>query len=92
MASSGPSGTEGRRVVKTLTADVFGSVQGVGFRWFVQRAGLRLGLEVSAENRDDGTVHVVARGSEDRLMKLVDELRRGSPHSSVERVDYSITG
>jgi acylphosphatase len=47
---------------------------------------------VSAENRDDGTVHVVARGSEDRLMKLVDELRRGSPHSSVERVDYSITG
>ena len=78
--------------MKTLTADVFGSVQGVGFRWFVQRAGLRLGLEVSAENHDDGSVHVVARGSEDRLMKLVDELRRGSPHSSVECVDYSITG
>ena len=81
-----------RGAMKTLTADVFGVVQGVGFRMFVQRAGGCLGLEVSAENRDDGSVHVEACGSEERLLKLVEELRRGSPHSSVERVDYSIAG
>jgi len=76
--------------MKTLTADVSGRVQGVGFRSFVEQAAARLGLDARAENIDDGTVHVVASGDEHQLMRLVDLLKHGNRYSSVERVDYTI--
>lgn len=76
--------------MKTLTADVSGMVQGVGFRYFVGQAAAGLGLEARADNMDDGTVHVVASGDEPQLLRLVELLRKGSRYSSVERVEYSI--
>jgi acylphosphatase len=39
---------------------------------------------------DDGTVHVVASGDEQRLLRLVALLRQGSRYSFVDRVDYTI--
>jgi acylphosphatase len=39
---------------------------------------------------DDGTVHIVASGDEQRLLRLVELLRQGSRYSSVDRVDYTI--
>ena len=41
-----------------LVANVRGSVQGVGFRWFVQREAARLGLDGWVANRSDGSVEV----------------------------------
>ncbi|HOV50882.1 MAG TPA: acylphosphatase [Candidatus Cryosericum sp.] len=76
--------------MKKLTADVSGIVQGVGFRYFVGQQADLLGVEASAENMSDGTVHVIAYGDEAQLLRLVEALRRGSRYSSVERVDYSI--
>ena len=52
-----------RRVV----AVVHGVVQGVGFRWFVQREASRLGLTGWTANLVDGTVEVVAEGPEVEL-------------------------
>lgn len=46
-----------------VTAWVRGRVQGVGFRWWVRRRALELGLVGSATNLDDGRVEVVAEGS-----------------------------
>lgn len=40
-----------------------GSVQGVGFRWWVRARALELGLVGTATNLDDGRVEVVAEGS-----------------------------
>lgn len=45
-----------------MTAWVRGRVQGVGFRWWVRRRALELGLVGSATNLDDGRVEVVAEG------------------------------
>ncbi|MGH8823688.1 MAG: acylphosphatase [Jiangellaceae bacterium] len=58
-----------------MTARVDGRVQGVGFRWFVRRVAVELGLAGHATNRPDGTVEVVAEGPRDRCEQLVDTLR-----------------
>jgi acylphosphatase len=77
--------------MKRLVADVTGIVQGVGFRSFVYHSAAQLGVTAVADNMDDGSVHVLASGDEERLLRLVTLLRQGSRYSSVDRVDYTIT-
>ncbi|MCX6097640.1 MAG: acylphosphatase [Caldiserica bacterium] len=77
--------------MKKLVADVSGIVQGVGFRFFVQQTAVQLGIDATADNMNDGTVHIVASGDEQRLLRLVELLRQGSRFSSVDHVDYTIT-
>jgi acylphosphatase len=77
--------------LKNLVADVSGMVQGVGFRHFVEQTAIELGIDARADNMDDGTVHIVASGDEQRLLRLVELVRQGSRYSSVDHVDYVIT-
>lgn len=77
--------------MKNLVADVSGMVQGVGFRHFVEQTAVQLGIDARADNMDDGTVHIVASGDEQRLLRLVELVRQGSRYSSVDHVDYVIT-
>ena len=76
--------------MKSLIADVSGIVQGVGFRHFVQQQAVQLGIDARADNMDDGTVHIIASGDEQRLLRLVELLRQGSRYSSVDHVEYRI--
>ena len=46
---------------------VKGRVQGVGFRWFVQREAAELGLNGWVKNTDQGDVEIVAAGDEASL-------------------------
>src|SRR4051794_8262622 len=59
-----PQGKVARRYL------VHGRVQGVGFRWFVQKQAERLGLKGYTRNLDDGSVEVYAIGSEADLSDL----------------------
>lgn len=63
-----------------------GRVQGVGFRWFVQREAAELNLRGWVRNTDDGDVEVVASGDPEDLDELRMELRKGSRGSRVDRV------
>ena len=69
-----------------LVAVVRGDVQGVGFRWFVEREAARLGLIGWVTNRADGTVEVVAEGHDEALGELVLQLWEGPAGSSVSDV------
>jgi acylphosphatase len=69
-----------------LVATVRGAVQGVGFRWFVEREAARLGLEGWVANQADGSVEVVAEGSDEHLGLLVLQLWEGPTGSSVSDV------
>ncbi len=76
--------------MERLQAEVRGHVQGVGFRWFVQREARRLGLSGWARNLPDGRrVELVAEGDRDVLDQFVEALRRGPAGSRVEAVDTS---
>jgi acylphosphatase len=70
-----------------LKAVVKGEVQGVGFRWAVERQASRLGLTGYAENLPDGTVRVEAEGDPDRLDLLEAFLHQGPRWAEVASVD-----
>lgn len=63
-----------------------GRVQGVGFRWFVQREAAEIGLRGWVRNTDAGDVEVVAAGAEQDLGELEVALRKGSRGSRVDAV------
>jgi len=65
---------------------VKGRVQGVGFRWFVQREAAELGLRGWVRNAEEGHVEVLAAGEPDQLKDLMQALARGSRGSRVDEV------
>jgi acylphosphatase len=65
---------------------VQGRVQGVGFRWFVQREAAEIGLNGWVRNTDDGKVEAVAAGTPEQIAELRESLRKGSRGSRVDRV------
>jgi len=70
-----------------LKAVIRGEVQGVGFRWSVQRKAVELGLTGYAENLPDGSVRVEAEGAPDRLDELEGFLHQGPHWAEVTSVD-----
>lgn len=62
---------------RRLHAVVYGRVQGVGYRATTIDEARRLGLAGWVRNRRDGTVEVLAEGSEPKLKLLIEYLRRG---------------
>jgi len=68
-------------------AVVYGLVQGVNYRYFVQRNAESLGLTGYVCNLDDGSVEVVAEGDKEKLAQLIAKLKAGPRAARVERVD-----
>jgi acylphosphatase len=65
---------------------VKGRVQGVGFRWFVQREAAEIGLRGWVRNTNEGHVEIVAAGDEASLAELKAALQKGSRGSRVDAV------
>ena len=70
-----------------LHAQVYGYVQGVGFRMYVRMEAQRLGVAGWVRNRWDDSVEVTAEGDRARLDVLLEALRRGPAEAEVQRVD-----
>jgi len=68
---------------------VRGRVQGVGFRWFVEREAHILGIAGWVRNNHDGGVEVLAQGTRDQLAGLHGRLREGPRAARVDGVDVS---
>ena len=58
-------------------AVVTGSVQGVGFRFFAERAARETGVTGWVRNRPDGSVETVAEGEPAAVARYVEKLRWG---------------
>jgi acylphosphatase len=65
---------------------VQGRVQGVGFRWYVNREASELCLRGWVRNTEEGDVEVVASGNEADLAELRSSLRRGPRGARVDRL------
>ena len=61
-------------------------MQGVGFRWFVQREAGELNLRGWVRNTEEGEVEVVAAGDPADIDELRESLKRGPRGSRVDRV------
>jgi acylphosphatase len=69
---------------------ISGRVQGVGYRAFAHRTAQRLGVTGWVRNLEDGSVEVLAHGSEDQFLRLEVELKQGPAHALVERLNCRI--
>jgi len=73
----------------SLELIISGTVQGVGFRFFAQRAAQRYSLTGYVMNLQDGRVKVSAEGTQEALSLLVEELKKGTPLSWIEEVQVN---
>lgn len=73
--------------MKEVKLKVFGKVQGVFYRDTVRKKALSLGLSGFARNEQDGSVTVVARGSENGLGELLKAAEQGSSKAQVAKME-----
>ena len=66
---------------------ITGEVQGVGYRFFAQRATARHQVRGYVRNCPDGTVEALAEGSEGDVEEFKKDLVTGPSWSSVEQVE-----
>jgi len=74
-----------------VTVEVYGRVQGVGYRYFVQSQARQLGISGWVRNRRDGSVELEAEGSRANLEQFLQAIRRGPAAARIERV-HSVWG
>jgi acylphosphatase len=72
---------------QTKHITVHGRVQGVGFRYFVQQVGERLGVTGNVRNCPDSTVEIVVQGSEKKVAEFIKQVERGTAFARVQRLD-----
>ncbi len=73
------------REVKRLR--IRGTVQRIGFRVWVEREALALGLRGWVRNRRDGSVEVLVGGPPQEVAALIDRCWKGPPLSKVESIE-----
>ena len=66
---------------------VHGRVQGVGFRFFVCKAGAKRGLTGDARNCPDGTVEIIVEGNAAEIAGFLKEVEHGPALSRVKNLD-----
>ena len=57
---------------------VSGKVQGVGYRYFSQMKAVQYGVTGWAKNLSDGSVEILAIGTNDELEPFIEDLRVGN--------------
>jgi acylphosphatase len=67
--------------------EIFGNVQGVGFRAFVTRAARAQGLRGWVRNRRDGSVEAMLIGDPAAVAAVIERCRQGPSLARVNRVD-----
>lgn len=69
--------------MKTVSLTIKGRVQGVGFRYFVMRSAIQLGVNGYVMNCADGNVYVEAKADDSVLVQFIDLCSTGPSRSDV---------
>jgi acylphosphatase len=67
-----------------------GMVQGVGFRYFAQRAAAKHQVRGYIRNLEDGRVEAVAEGPEKAVEEFKHDLIAGPSYSRVEEIEETV--
>ncbi len=78
---------EDNRLVRHVVIEGF--VQGVGYRDFVRRSALKLGISGWARNRADGSVEALIEGAPADVDAMLAEMRRGPSGAMVTRLKFA---
>ncbi len=81
--------SESKPPLQTRLYLVRGRVQGVGFRWFVEREAHTLGIYGWVRNTFDGNVEVLATGTREQHSNFRRRLQQGPRAARVDQVEES---
>ena len=73
--------------MKTRKFTVRGRVQGVGFRYFTRRMAEAFDIRGTVRNADDGSVEIVACGTDENLRSFREQIEIGPRGARVDRVE-----
>jgi len=74
-------------MIKHYDIEVYGKVQGVGFRYSCMQEAREIGLKGFVKNRPDGSVYIEAEGEDFQLERLIQWCKDGPSHAKVNRVE-----
>jgi len=74
--------------MKALQIQVFGIVQGVGFRFFTKQKADSLSLKGNVQNKEDGSVLINVFGDKKLVFDFLAWCHNGPPSSQVTRIEY----
>ena len=66
--------------------EVYGKVQGVGYRWYAKKVAGELGILGWVKNNYDGIVKIMAQGDTLQINTVIDYLKIGPPMARVTDV------
>lgn len=66
---------------------VYGTVQGVGFRFYTNKKAIELGISGYVQNKPDGSVYIEAEGDETSLLTFIDWCNIGPQWARVTKVE-----
>lgn len=69
---------------------ISGLVQGVGYRFFAQRAAARHQVRGYVKNLEDGRVEAVAQGDEKSVKDFTEDLSAGPYYARVEDIEETV--
>lgn len=76
-------------IPETLLVQVYGRVQGVGYRDACMRYARTQGIKGWVRNRVDGSVELMLQGSKEQLADMHRWLRDGIPAAHVDKFEIS---
>jgi len=75
--------------MQTWEVIVHGKVQGVGFRWLVQRVANQYAVHGYVRNLSDGTVYIVAQAEEHTSEGFQFAIASGGNYARVDKLDVT---
>lgn len=76
-------------MIKQLTLNISGMVQGVGFRYLSQKEAQKLGFTGYVKNLDDGSIELIAEGEEKDLKNFINWCYNGVGIAQVRKIEQN---
>ena len=73
-------------MLESVAITVEGLVQGVFYRQTTKSRAIESGISGEVRNKPDGTVHIIATGTETQLQQLIDWCHKGPEQAVVTNV------
>lgn len=74
-------------MTKAAIIQVYGKVQGVGFRFYANKKAVECNIKGYVQNKPDGSVYIEAEGNEIDLLTFIDWCEIGTQWSRVSRIE-----
>lgn len=65
---------------------IYGRVQGVGFRYFTWKQANKMGIKGWVKNLSDGSVRILAQGTDENMQRFKQWLEQGPPTATVNNI------